>query len=118
MIWREGGPFVIGQERHALLWAQVGEDDASGFFARVRRVAHFEFQRAARRLCRSFQHVTVDIVFPAVIDAPQAALFVATVKEGGAAVRTVLMQKPDAALSIAKGHEIFTKCQARVISLI
>jgi hypothetical protein len=48
-----------------------------------------------------------DVVFPAMIDAPQTALLVAPIKERGAPVRTVFVQKTNSAVAIAKGNEIF-----------
>src|SRR5262249_62196508 len=47
--------------------------------------------------------------FPSVIDAAQAAFFVATKKQRGATVRTILLQKPDVALRIAKGDQILAQ---------
>src|SRR5262249_28162758 len=109
MILRECHPFVIWQKRHAFLGAHVGKDDAPSFSARVGGVANLLVERAAARLRRSFQNSAVDVVLPAMVDATQAAFFVAAKKQGGASVRTVLSQKPHTAHAIAKGDEIFTE---------
>src|SRR5262245_64391674 len=109
MILRERHPFVIWQKWDAFFGAHVCKDDARRFSARVGRVVNLVFERAAGRLRRSFQNFALDVVFPAVIDAPQAAFFVAAIKQRRTSVRTMLSQEPDAALAIAKGDEIFSE---------
>src|SRR5919106_5531175 len=42
MVLRNGGPFVVGKERNALLSSHIREYDASGFFAWVSPMVHFQ----------------------------------------------------------------------------
>jgi hypothetical protein len=69
----------------------------------------FFFEVALPRLSRSLQHVAVRVVFPAMINTPQAARFVATVKQRGAAVRTVFAQQTDLTLGITEGDQVFAQ---------
>src|SRR5882724_12732073 len=78
LFFRQGEPFVTGNERLFLGRAHVSENHARNFFARVRHVAKFLFEVAVRRLSRSVQHIAVYVILPAVIHTAQAALFVAT----------------------------------------
>src|SRR5215510_9153276 len=109
MILRERHPFVIWQKWNAFFGAHVCKDDTRRFSARVGRMANLVFECAAAGLRRSFQNSALDVVFPAVVDAPQAALFVAAIKQRRTSVRAVLSQEPDATLAIAKGDEIFSE---------
>src|SRR5215472_7665369 len=109
MILRKRHPFIIGQKWDAFFGTHVGKNDARRFSARVGRVVNLVFERAAGRLRRSFQNSARHVVFPAVVDAPQAALFVAAIKQRRTSVRTMLSQEPDAALAIAEGDEIFSE---------
>src|SRR4030095_15841646 len=84
MILRECHPFVIWQKRDAFFGAHVGKDDARGFPAWVSRMANLVLERAAGGLRGSFQNSAVDVVFPAVVDATQAAFFVAAIKQRSA----------------------------------
>jgi hypothetical protein len=52
---------------------------------------------------------TVDGEFPTVIDATQPAFFIAAEEQRSPAVRTIFIQKPDAALRIAKGDQILAQ---------
>ena len=62
---------------------------------------------AIGRLGGRVQDMPFDVIFPAMIDAPQTALLVAPIKERGAPVRTVFVQKTNSATAVAKGNEIF-----------
>jgi len=53
--------------------------------------------------------VAVGVEFPAVIDAAQAALFVAPEKQRGATVRAVLVHQADFAIAIAEGDQLFAE---------
>src|SRR5215475_832000 len=103
MILRKGHPFVIWQKRDAFFGTHVGKDDTRGFSARVGRVANLIFERAPARLRGCFQNSAIDVVLPAMVDATQAAFFVAAKKQRRASVRTVLSQNPHTADAIAKG---------------
>src|SRR5262245_54692428 len=109
MILRKGHPFVIWQKRDALFSAHVRKDDARGFSARIGRVVNLILERAAARLRGCFQNSAIDVVLPAMVDATKAAFFVPAVKQRRASVRTMLSQKPDAALAITKADEIFSE---------
>jgi hypothetical protein len=53
--------------------------------------------------------VAVNVEFPAVVNATQAALFVATEEETRAAMRTVLIEKADLAVRVAESDQVFAK---------
>ena len=60
-------------------------------------------------LRRHIKHVAVDAVFPAVVDAPQAAVFVAAIEKRGSAVRTTLAEQANASLAVAKSNQLFAQ---------
>ena len=72
-------------------------------------MANFVFKRATRRFRRRVENVAAHVHFPAVVNAAQAALFVAAEEKRRAAVRTVLVEQTDPALAVAKGDEVFTE---------
>src|ERR1043166_3152863 len=109
MILGQSRPFVIGKQGYALFRAHVGEDDARGFPARISGVAYFVFERAPRRFRRRVEHVSFDVVFPAVVNAGQAAFFIAAKEERSAAMRAMLGQKSDASVTVAKRNQVFSE---------
>src|SRR5688572_1331971 len=61
-----------------------------------------------------------DVVLPTVIDASQAAFFIAAEKQRSTAVGAVLVQETDSSLSVAKSDEVFaeqTHAHGRTIGL-
>src|SRR5688500_5023656 len=76
-IWRSAQPFVIWKQRHLLFWSHVSEDRTSCLTARISVVADLVFQRAAGGLCRSVNDITLNVILPAMINAPQPAIFIA-----------------------------------------
>ena len=73
MILRECHPFIIWQKRHLFFGAHVSEHAARGLFAGIGGMTNLVLERAAGRLCRSFENSAVNVVFPAMIDAGQPA---------------------------------------------
>jgi hypothetical protein len=67
------------------------------------------FQLATSRFRGGFEHVAFDVVLPAMIDAPQAALFVATVKQRSPAMGAVLVQKTDLPPSVTKSDQVLAE---------
>jgi len=94
LIQRNLCPFVVGKERHLGARAEVSIDHAAGFVGRIGRVTKFFSKITVARLRRGIEHITLDVVLPAVIDAAQPAFFIAPVKKRRATVRAVLAIKP------------------------
>jgi len=65
-------------------------------------------EAAPRRLGRTLQAISLDVVEPAVIGTGDPSLFHPAVQERGAAMRTAIGQKTHSALLVAKPHQIFT----------
>ena len=57
------------------------------------------------------QAIAVHVVFPAVIDTTNSALFIAAKEERGAAVRAAVIHDADAARGVAKRDQLFAKRQ-------
>ena len=108
LIQRNLCPFVVGKER-LVAWAEVSIDHAAGFVGRIGRVTKFFSKITVARLRRGIEHITLDVVLPAVIDAAQPAFFIAPVKKRRATVRAVLADQADPSLSVAKGDQLFTQ---------
>jgi hypothetical protein len=66
------------------------------------------FEAAANGLGRHFGNRAHHIKLPAMIDAAQPAIFVSAKNQRGAAMRTRMINQPDAAFGIPEGHQIFT----------
>ena len=92
--------------RHGRQVAHVDPHKAAGFAHRIGARLDLVVDLGARRLGRHVEAVAVDVEFPAVIEAAQAAFFVAAQHQRGAAVRTVFVQHAKAALGIAECHEV------------
>src|SRR6185437_11721726 len=63
----------------------------------------------ARRQVGLIDAVTVDVVFPAVIDTANAAFLIAAEEERGAAMRAAMIHDADAASRVAEGDQLFTE---------
>src|SRR5205814_6947714 len=66
-------------------------------------------QLAGCRFGWRFEDIAFHVVLTAVIDTPQDAVFVAAKKQRSAAMGTVLGQKADASLSIAKRNQVLAE---------
>src|SRR5581483_1320036 len=66
-------------------------------------------QLTAGRLRRGFEHLAFNVIFPAVVNAAQAALFVAAEKQRSAAMGAMLAEQADASGAVAKGDQILAE---------
>ncbi len=108
LMRRQFGEQEIGKRRRLGLRSHVGPDDAAGLARRISDVAdHLAEVRIA--LGRCLEHLAGHVKLPAVIDAAQAALFVAAIDQRGATVRAEFVHQPDAALGIAEGDQGFAE---------
>ena len=87
--------------------SHVRPHDPSGFHRRIRR--DVDLVREALGLVHLVHAAAVGIELPAVVDAPQPALLVASEEERDAAMRTELVEEPDAALGVAERDEVFAE---------
>jgi hypothetical protein len=67
------------------------------------------FQLAARRLRGRFKHIAFNVVLPAMINAPQTALFVTTIEQRSSSMAAVLVQQADLAPSVTKSDEVLAE---------
>ena len=70
---------------------------------------YFFAEAALRGLRRHIQALSLDVVFPAVVGAADAAFFIAAKPERDAAVRAKLVDHTELPLRIAKGEHLFTQ---------
>jgi hypothetical protein len=59
------------------------------------------------RFVRHVYAIALNVVLPAVVDATQAGLFVAAIKERCPTMRTMSAQNTDPAAGITKGDQVF-----------
>ena len=100
-----GGRFKLGLR---LGRPHVGPDKTAPLFGWVRQV----LGRSHARRCglrHTFHHVAIHIHLPAVVQAAQAAVFIAAKHQRHAAMRAVLVHHADAAVRVAKHHQVFAK---------
>jgi hypothetical protein len=109
--------FVIGQvedferrqRRDLCLRPHVDPDDARALDCLIGLGFHLMLEILVRRHARHVDTVASDVVFPAVIDAADAAFLVASEEQRGAAVRTTVVHHADAALCVAKRDQLFAE---------
>jgi hypothetical protein len=68
-IFRKFYPLVLREQGEFLLGTHIGENDTSHFSARVGRVMHLILEIAIRGLGGCFQHISLHIVLPTMVDA-------------------------------------------------
>ncbi len=91
------------------LRTHIGPDEAAAFARRIGFLLALEFQPAAFGLAGLVQDVAFDVEFPAVIEAAQAALFIASEGERGAAVHAAFGEHAEPSLGIAEDDEVFAQ---------
>ena len=95
MAVADSGPLQLRQLCAEMFGSHVNPDQAAVDGRRVSRDVNLVFEVAFGRFGRHVDAVAVDIEFPAVIDAANAALLVAPEVERGAAVRAVSFDDAD-----------------------
>ena len=94
---------------HLLRRPHIGPHEAARFARRIRFVLHAIEDEAVVRLRRHLDDVAVHVELPAVIEAAQAAVLVAGKEQRRPPVRAVFVEHADAALAVAKHHEILAQ---------
>ena len=94
---------------HGFGRTHVNPDKAAALARRIGFVLHALQHRTVGRLGRHFHHVAVDVEFPAVIEAPQAAFLVAAEGERGVAMRATLGEHAKPALAVAEYDQILAE---------
>src|SRR5690606_4226020 len=84
-------------------------DDAAALAAWIGTCPDALAHGTARRLTGQIQATTLRVKLPAVVDATQPALLVATKVERCLSVWTVLSQYPGTSTTVAKRHQILTE---------
>src|SRR5215469_2844577 len=80
----------------------VAPYEAAGLPRRISLLLDAFGEMAVGRFGRHFEHIAVDVKFPAMVEAAQAAFFVAPVKQRCAAVRAEFAQRADPPLGVAE----------------
>ena len=109
LILRHPKPSVGWKYRDFVSPSHVGEDHPARLDTGISGMMDLVFQLATGRFRGCFKHVAFDVVLPAMIDAPQTALFVTTVKQRSPSVATVLVQEADSPPSVAKSNEVLAE---------
>ncbi len=109
LLLRHAEPGVGGKHRHLFSRSHKSENDSARLDTGIRGMMNLVLQLAAGRLRRGFEHMAFDVVLPTVIDAPQAAFFVAAEKQRSAAMGTVFAEQSDLSSSIAESDEVFAE---------
>jgi hypothetical protein len=107
---RQHGDLELRQRlRHALARAEVCPDQLARLARRIGLDGNLAVVRRARRHIRHLDAAAFHVVFPAVVDAPDAALLVPAVEQIGAAVRTRGLDQADAPLRVAECQELLAE---------
>jgi hypothetical protein len=97
------------RERQRFAGAHVGKDHAVHFPARVRRMAHFIHERAARGFARHLETASVRRHEPTVIETPQRAALDAGITQVGTAMRTPHADQARRSVLAAKEHQVLAQ---------
>ena len=97
------------ERRHAVARPHVTPHPAAPFLDRIGTVFHLLLERTGGGLGRHLQHIAFDVHLPAVIQAAQAGLLVASQHQRDTPVRTILVQHADAAVAVAKHHQVLAQ---------
>ena len=87
----------------------VGPDEPARLVRRVGVDAHLVLEVALGRLGRHVDAGAGRVELPAVVDAAQTCLLVASEEERGAAVGTGLREETDVAVGVAEGYEVLAQ---------
>src|ERR1700722_11157707 len=88
---------AMGGPRLPVGRTQIGPNDAPSLMGGVRADLHLRLEERVRRLRRHVDAGAVAIELPAVVNAPQAALFVAAEEHRRAAMRAKCIEQADLA---------------------
>ena len=99
----------VRQGRELRAGAHVGPDDAVALLAGVGRDLHLVLEVGLGGLGGHVDAVAADVVLPAVVDAADAGLLVATEEEAGAPVGAVVVDEADGAGGVAEGDEVLAE---------
>jgi len=103
------GPGEFRSRRHALGRSEIGPHNPAKLDRRIGGDVDLMLKLVLLRLVQLVDAGAGDIELPAVVDAAQPAFLVAPEEQRGAAVRTILVQKPDAALRVTKGDKVLAQ---------
>ena len=103
---REGRRLELG---HFLGRPHIGPHEAAGLARRIGLVLELACEAAFRWLRGHLQHIAFDVELPAVIEAAQPAFLIAAEHQRGAPVRTVFVEHAEAAVAVAKDHEVLAE---------
>ena len=87
----------------------IGPDEAAQFAGRIRSQAHLVLELVFLRLVHLVDAAAIHGEFPAVINATQPALLIASEPQRGATVWTIFVEQPDPALAVAERDEILSQ---------
>ena len=107
------------QRRRSRARSEVGPHDATAFASRVGGGFTLFLKSDSAGSLGISDARAVDGEFPAVVDAPQAAFFVATKEQGRAPMRAVVLDQADLPAGVAKCDELLAEDQdaERVLNL-
>src|SRR6201998_502989 len=103
-------PFQIWQRwRIGNVWPHVRPDHPVSLLAGISLDANVVLEATSNRFSRHLRHGARYIEFPAMIDASQPAILVATEDQRRTPMRTGLVDQPNATSGIPERHQIFAQ---------
>ena len=109
LVRRQVEHLEAGQRRRLGALAHVDPDEAGALDDTVGLGLHLVLEILVLGHARHVDAVASNVVFPAVIDAAQAALLVAAEEQRGATMRAALVHHTHPARAVAEGDELFAK---------
>ncbi len=96
---RRLGPGELGQRRLEVRWVD----------GRIGRLADLVLEAQLFRLVHHVHATAADVELPAVVDAPETALLVASEEERRAPMRAVFVEETDAPFGVAERHQLLAQ---------
>src|SRR5438270_179876 len=101
--------FEIGQRRRVLARTQIGPDDAAALSGGIGVCFDLVPEVTFGGFIRHVDAGAIGGELPAVVDASEALLLVATEEQGGASVRAVVLDQADRSIGSPKADQIFAE---------
>src|ERR1700676_2480085 len=106
---RDPRPLALGQLGLALWRAHISPDQASVLARGVSRDPYLVFKPVLLRLIGHVDAGALDVEFPSVINASQAALFIAAPKKARSPVGTELINQSHTPVRVPEGNQVFSQ---------
>jgi hypothetical protein len=109
LLGRQGSDFKRRESWRLGLGSHIRPQGAVDFAHRIRRNPHLVLEVTVLRLVGHVDAPPADVELPAVVDAAQPTLFIASPEQVCPAVRAILVHQPDCAIRVAESNQVLAE---------